>query len=184
MLMGCLAHRSAHLWPSIQPPSTKSEMFGPHVCIVFLPGFFIASSKCHPWSLKWRWWFLREVLVAFDIEDFAQIHKGSYMSIFRYLPTWKVVQLLGFSRASLKYHPWSLKRHWWFLSGVLVVSDILDVAYIHPGRSVSMFRVLAAWEMPNLLCVSRQSSWSLWGRWWFLRGVLVVFDITDVSKTC
>ena len=66
--------------------------------------------------------------------------------------------------------------------GVLVVFDILDVPYKHPGRSVSIFSALAAWEMPNLLCVSRKSPWSLRGRWWFLRGVLVVFDMRNVSK--
>jgi len=87
-----------------------------------------------------------------------------------------------FSKVSLKCHPWSLRGRWWFLREVLVVCDILDVPYIHPGRSVSIFMALAAWEMSNLLCVSRTSSWILRGRWWFLRGVLVVFDMTDVSK--
>ena len=61
----------------------------------------------------------------------------------------------GFSRTSSKCHPWSLKGRWWFLRGVLVVFDILDVSNIHPGRCVSIFMALAAWEMPNLLCVSR-----------------------------
>ena len=70
----------------------------------------------------------------------------------------------GFSRASSKCHPWSLRGRWGFLRGVLVVFDIMDVPNIHPGRSVSIFRALAAWEMPNLLCVSRKSSWSLRGR--------------------
>ena len=64
--------------------------------------------------------------------------------------------------------PRSLRGRWWFLRGVLVVLDIMDVPNIHPGRSVSIFRALAAWEVPNLLCVSRKSSWSLRGRSWLL----------------
>ena len=34
----------------------------------------------------------------------------------------------------------------------------LDVPNIHPGRSISFFKALADWEMPNLLCVSGVSS--------------------------
>jgi len=75
----------------------------------------------------------------------------------------------AFSRASSKCHPWSLRGRWWFLRGVLVVFDIMNVPCIHPGRSRSIFRALAGLEMPNLLCVSRKSSWSLRGRSWLLR---------------
>ena len=57
----------------------------------------------------------------------------------------------GFSRASSKCLPWSLGGCWWFLKGVLVVLDIMDVPNIHPGRSVSIFRALAAWEVLQLL---------------------------------
>ena len=78
--------------------------------------------------------------------------------------------------------PRSLRGRWWFLRGVLVVFDIMDVPNIHPGRSVSIFRALAAWEMPNLLCVSRASSWSRRGRWRFLRGVLVGFEVMYVPR--
>ena len=59
----------------------------------------------------------------------------------------------GFSRASSKCHPWSLRGGWRFLRGVLDVFDIRDVPNIHPGRSLSIFRALAGWEMRNLLCV-------------------------------
>ena len=32
-----------------------------------------------------------------------------------------------------------------------MVFDIMDVPNIHPGRSVSILRALAAWEMPRLM---------------------------------
>jgi hypothetical protein len=34
-------------------------------------------------------------LVVFDIMHAPRIHQGSYVSIFRSLPSWKVVKLLG-----------------------------------------------------------------------------------------
>ena len=55
------------------------------------PGFSRASSKCHPWSLKGCWRFMRGVLVFFDIKDAIWIHQVRYISIFRYLPSWAVI---------------------------------------------------------------------------------------------
>ena len=88
----------------------------------------------------------------------------------------------GFSRASTKCHLWSLRGRWWFLGGVLVVFDMVDVSMIHQGSYISIFRSLPAWEVLHIPCVSRSSSWSLRGRWRFLRGVLVVFEMVDDSR--
>ena len=54
-----------------------------------------ASSKCHPWSLRGCWGFLRGVLVVFDIMNDPRIHQGSCISIFNSIPARKVLQLLG-----------------------------------------------------------------------------------------
>ena len=135
----------------------------------------LGSPERHPRSLRGRWRFLRGVLEVFDIRDAPRIHKGSYVSIFRFLPSWKVVKLLG----SPERHPRSLRGRWRFLRGVLVVFDIRDVPRIHQGSCISIFISLPSWEVLHLLCVSRASSWSLRGRRRFLRGVLVVFDIMD-----
>jgi len=89
----------------------------------------------------------------------------------------------GFSRVSSKRHPWNLRGHWWFLTGVILIFDIMDVPRIHQGRSISFFRSLPSWEVLHLLCVSRMSSWSLRGRWRFLRGVLVDFEMVDALRT-
>ena len=88
----------------------------------------------------------------------------------------------GFSRASSKCHYWSLGGCWRFLRGVLLVFDMVDVSRIHQESCISIFRSLPAWEVLHLLCVSRASSWSLRGRWRFLRGVLVVFEWVDASR--
>ena len=55
------------------------------------PGFSRASSKCHPWSLRGRWWILRGFLVVFDLMYASRIHQGSCISIFISLPTWEEV---------------------------------------------------------------------------------------------
>ena len=57
--------------------------------------------------------------------------------------------------------------------------DIMDASRVHQGSCISIFILLPFWEMLHLLCVSRASSWSPRGRWRFLRGVLVVFDMMD-----
>ena len=85
----------------------------------------------------------------------------------------------GFSRVSSKCHPWSLRGRWWFLRGFLVVFDLMDASRIHQGSCISIFISLPSWEVLHLICVSRASSWSLRGRWRFLRVVLVVFDIMN-----
>ena len=131
------------------------------------PGFSTASSKCHPWSLRGLWKFLGGVLVAFDMVDDPRIHQGSYLSIPIYLPSWEVLHLLCVSRAS----SWSLRGRWWFLTGVLVAFDMVDVPRIHQGSCVPIFISLPVWEVLHLLCVSRASSWSVWGCWKFLTGV-------------
>ena len=59
------------------------------------PGFSRASSKCHPWSQRGCWRFLRGVLVVFDTVVVPYIHLGSYVSIFSSLPPWEVFYLLG-----------------------------------------------------------------------------------------
>ena len=87
-------------WHSEHPVYTSRN-----VCIKFqisnfrgkgpTPGFSRASSKCHPWSLRGHCWFLRWGLVVFDLLDVQRIHQGNYISIFRSLPSWKAIQLLG-----------------------------------------------------------------------------------------
>ena len=59
------------------------------------PRFSRASSKCHPWSLRRCGKFREGVLVVFEMVDASRIHQGSYMSIFKSLPSWKVLHLLG-----------------------------------------------------------------------------------------
>ena len=116
--------------------------------------------------------------MVFEMADAPRILPGSYISIFKFLPSWKVVQLLG----SPEHHPRSLTGRWWFLRGLLVVMDIMDVPRIHQGSYISIFRSLPAWEVLDLLCVFRASSWSLRGRWRFLRGVFVLFGLVDTSR--
>ena len=110
--------------------------------------------------------------------DAPNKHQGSYISIFRSLPSMKVTHLLCVSRVS----SWSLRGRWRFLKGVLVVFHMVDVSRIHQGSCISIFKSLPAWEVLHLRCVSRVSSWSLRGCWRFLTGVLLVFDIVDVSR--
>ena len=88
----------------------------------------------------------------------------------------------GFSTASSKCHPWSLRGLWKFLGGVLVAFDMVDDPRIHQGSYLSIPIYLPSWEVLHLLCISRASSWSLRGRWWFLTGVLVAFDMVDVPR--
>ena len=170
------------------------------------PGFSRASSKCHPWSLRRCWGFLGGVFIVFEIMDVPRIHQWCYISIFRSLPSLKVVQLLGsperhpsiihgveedsggsweesyrfwhngcpkdtlrklhinfqistflesgqtpgFSRASFKCHPWSLRGRWCFLREVLVVFNTMDVPRIHQGSCVSIFRSLTSWKVVHL----------------------------------
>ena len=61
------------------------------------------------------------------------------------------------------------------------IFEMVDVSRIHQGSCVSIFKFLPAREILHLLCVSRASSWSRRGRWRFLTGVSVVFDMVDVS---
>ena len=86
-------------------------------------------------------------MVVFDIRDVPTIHQGIYISIFTSLPSWKMVKLLG----SPERHPRSLRGHWRFLRGVLVVFDIMDVPRIHKGSYVSIFRFLPSWKVVKLL---------------------------------
>ena len=102
------------------------------------PGVSGVSSKCHPWSLRGFWRFLRGVLVVTDIMDATEIHQGSYRSIFRFLPSWEVLHRLCGSRAS----SWSLRGRWWFLRGVFVVFKIIYVSRIHHRSYISIFRYL------------------------------------------
>ena len=55
----------------------------------------LCVSRASSWSLRGLWRFLRGVLVVFEMVDASSIHPGSYISIFKFLPSWKVVQLLG-----------------------------------------------------------------------------------------
>ena len=71
---------------------------------------------------------------------------------------------------------------WRFLTGVLVIFDMVDAPGIHQGSCMSIFKYLPSSEVLHLLCVSRASSWSLRGSWRFLRGVLVVFEMVDASR--
>jgi hypothetical protein len=60
--------------------------------------------------------------------------------------------------------------------------DIRDVPRIHQGSYISIFRFLSSWEVVLLLGSPERNPRSLRGRWSFLRGVLVVFDIRDVPR--
>jgi hypothetical protein len=92
----------------------------------------LGSPERHPRSLRGHQRFLRGVLVVFDIRDNPRIHKGRYVLIFRFLPSWKVVKLMG----SPELHPSSLRGRWRFLRGVLKVFDIRDVPRIHKGSYI------------------------------------------------
>jgi hypothetical protein len=116
--------------------------------------------------------------VIFDIKDVPRIHKGSYVSIFRSLPSWKVVKLLGYP----EHHPRSLRGRWRFLTGVLVVFDIRDLPRIHNGSYVSIFRSLPSWKGVKFLGCPERHPRSLRGSWRVLRGVLVFFYIRDVPR--
>jgi hypothetical protein len=116
--------------------------------------------------------------VVFDIRDVPKIPKGSYVSIFRSLPSWKVVKLLG----SPERHQRSLRGRWRFLRGVLVVFDISDVPRIHQGSYVYIFTSLPSWKVVKLLGSPEGHPRSLSRCWRFLRGVLVVFDIMDAPR--
>ena len=63
-----------------------------------------------------------------------------------------------------------------------MVFDTVDVSRILQGSYTSIYRYLPVWEVLHLLCVSRESSWSLGGHWRFLRGVLEVFEMADASR--
>ena len=89
----------------------------------------ICVSSASSWSLRGRSWFLRGVFVVFDMVDCPRIHQGSYISIFRSLPSWEVLHLLCVSRAS----SWSLRGCLWFLRGGLVVFGMVDVRRIPQG---------------------------------------------------
>ena len=80
---------------------------------------------------------------VFDIRDVPRIYKGSYVSIFTSLPSWKMVKLLG----SPERHPRSLRGHWRFLRGILEVFDIRNVPEIHQGSYVSIFIFLPSWKV-------------------------------------
>ena len=60
--------------------------------VLYLSG---KCSRASSWSLRGRWRFLKGVLVVFEMVDASRIHPGSYISIFKFLPSWKLVQLLG-----------------------------------------------------------------------------------------
>ena len=90
-----------------------------------------------------HWRFLRGVLVVFDKMDVSRIHQGSYMSLFRSLPSWEVLHLLCVSRAS----SWSHRGRLWFLTGVLVVFTMVDAPRIYQ----SIFRSLPSKKMVQLL---------------------------------
>ena len=80
--------------------------------------------------------------------------------------------------------PWSLRGCWWFMRGVFVVLEILDVPRVHQGCYISIFRCLPFWKVVKLLqsgrpwfsrAPSKCPPWSLRGPWWLPREVLVVF---------
>ena len=74
----------ASFWHNVCPKDTSMKLYINFQISTFLesgptPVFSRASSKCHPWSLRGRWWFMRGVLVVFDILDVLWIHQGSYI---------------------------------------------------------------------------------------------------------
>ena len=142
------------------------------------PGFSRVSSKCHPWSLRGCWWFLREVFVVFDVMDVPMIHQGSYISIFISLPSREVLHLLCVSRAS----SWSLKRRLEVpkrsLGGFWDGGCPKDtLRKLHTDFQVSTF--LGSAPSPIFLqSVIMESKRTLE----VPSGVLVVFDMMDVSR--
>ena len=62
------------------------------------------------------------------------------------------------------------------------VIDIMDASRIHHGGYILIFRSQPFWKLVQLLYVSRAPSWSLRGCWWFLRAVLMVFDMMDAPR--
>ena len=158
-------HQGSYISIFISPPSWEVLRL---LCV----------CRASSWSLRGCWMFLTGVLVVFDMVDAPKIYQGSYISIFKSLPSWEVFHLLCVSRAS----SWSLTGRCMFLRGVLVGFEMVDVPRIYPGSCLSIFKFLPAREILTLLCVSRASSWSLRGRWMFLRGVLVGFEMVDVPR--
>ncbi len=117
-------------------------------------------------SWEESWWFLRWWMPQGYIKEATYQFSSFY-------PAREVLHLLCVileSKRMLQVPEWSL------------VFDMVDAPSIHQGSYISIFRSLPAWEVLNLLCVSRASAWSLRGRWRFLGGVLMVFDILDVSR--
>ena len=57
--------------------------------------------------------------------------------------------------------------------------DIMDVPRIHQGSCTLIFRSLHSSKLAQLLDSPGHHPCSLKGRWWFLRGVFVVFDMVD-----
>ena len=104
--------------------------------------------------------------------------QGNYISVSKSPPSWEVFHLLRVSKAS----SWSLRGFWRVLTGVLVVFDMVDAPRIHQGSYISIFISPPSWEVVHLLCVSRASSWSLRECWWFLTGVLGVFEMVDAPR--
>ena len=112
-------------------------------------------SRASSWSIRGCWRFLRGVLVVFDMVDAPRIHQGSYISIFKSLPSWKVLHLLCVSRAS----SWSLRGLWWFLRGVLIVFNIMDFPCLHQGRSISICISLPFWKVVLLKEEGMRNLW-------------------------
>ena len=104
--------------------------------------------------------------------------QGNYISVSKSLPSWEVFHLLHVSKAS----SWSRRGCCRVLTRVLVVFDMVDAPRIYQGSYIFIFKSLPSWEVFHLLCVSRASSWSLRGRWMFLRGVLAGFEMVDVLR--
>ncbi len=85
-------------------------------------------SRASSWSLRGCWRYLRWVLVVFDMVDVSRILQGSYIKIFRSLPSWEVLHLQCVSRAPSS----TLRGCWRFLRWVLVIFDMVDASRLHP----------------------------------------------------
>ena len=91
--------------------------------------------------------------------DVPRMHQGSCISIFRSLPTWKVLHLLCVSRAS----SWSLCGPWWHLRGFFL--DIMNVPSIYMKESAYSFSDLYkpgkcsnSWLLQSIIQVSSLES--------------------------
>ena len=135
---------------------------------------------CHLCSLRGHWWFLRWVLVVFDIMDFPKDTSRKLNINFQISAFQESGPTLWFSKAS------SIES-----KRTLVVPERSLGGLWHIGcpKNISNnlqinFQISSFLEIGPTPWFSKASStwhpWSLRGFWWFLRGVLMIFDMMNI----